>query len=276
MSIFSNVKNMLASSQLGANPIKPSFTTSGIADQTPQLAGSNATQAIQQGLMNASQTLSPEIDKSQQYSDELQNLLMGKTDISQIPGYEMMLSARGDALEDLSTTRAGMGKFFSGTTGEQAAEIGGELANRLMQQRIQNLTGGASTGHNMASQLAQMQMGAGTSKAAIPLQIQQMIMQQQQFDEQMKEEAAANEAGFFGDIIGAGAGVLGAWLGASDISLKENIKKVGRKGEYNWYQWNYKGDDKVYEGVMAHEVAEINPDAVSEQDGYLVVDYARL
>ena len=43
------------------------------------------------------------------------------------------------------------------------------------------------------------------------------------------------------------------------------------------YRYRYIGDDTSYVGVMAQEVAERMPDAVTRgEDGYLTVDYGRL
>jgi len=43
------------------------------------------------------------------------------------------------------------------------------------------------------------------------------------------------------------------------------------------YRYRYIGDDTLYVGVMAQEVAELRPDAVARgEDGYLEVDYGKL
>jgi hypothetical protein len=62
----------------------------------------------------------------------------------------------------------------------------------------------------------------------------------------------------------------------SDINLKENIIKVGEKNGYNIYEFNYKGDNRRFRGVIAQEVQEKMPEAVVEKDGYLAVDYSKL
>ena len=67
----------------------------------------------------------------------------------------------------------------------------------------------------------------------------------------------------------------GAALGFfSDRRLKENYRIVGKsKSGINIYQFNYKGSDYIYEGVMADEV----PYATSENEyGYKLVDYNKL
>ena len=77
----------------------------------------------------------------------------------------------------------------------------------------------------------------------------------------------------FGQIVGAGLAAYQAGL-FSDIRLKEDIKLVGKSASgINIYNFKYKGDDKTYQGVMAHQV----PHASHITDsGYLVVDYSQL
>ena len=83
-------------------------------------------------------------------------------------------------------------------------------------------------------------------------------------------------AGGIGDIgtIAGGASALAAF---SDKRLKENIECVGRENECNIYEFNYKNrPDKRFRGVLAQEIMESKPEAVSEVDGYLAVDYGML
>ncbi len=65
----------------------------------------------------------------------------------------------------------------------------------------------------------------------------------------------------------------------SDIRLKQDIVPLERLANgLELYRFRYKGSDPtVYVGVMAQEVAKIDPSAVSrDSDGYLMVDYDRL
>jgi len=77
----------------------------------------------------------------------------------------------------------------------------------------------------------------------------------------------------FGQITGA-LGTIGSIYAMSDIALKNNINYIGKSPSgINIYTFTYKGDDKVYQGVMAHEV----PHASSfNDDGYLMVDYSKV
>ena len=65
---------------------------------------------------------------------------------------------------------------------------------------------------------------------------------------------------------------------ASDVRLKENITKVGNSPSgINIYEWNYIGNKQRYRGVMAQEILERHPEAVTLQpDGYMSVYYGKI
>jgi hypothetical protein len=64
----------------------------------------------------------------------------------------------------------------------------------------------------------------------------------------------------------------------SDIRLKRDVLQVGRlENGLRLYRFRYRWCDKLYVGVMAHEVEMIDPEAVStDDDGFLRVNYRRL
>jgi len=74
----------------------------------------------------------------------------------------------------------------------------------------------------------------------------------------------------------SGLGALGGALAFSDRRLKRNIVKVGKHGPHNLYAFNYAWGGPQHLGVMAQEVQETHPEAVTEVAGYLAVDYGRL
>ena len=72
--------------------------------------------------------------------------------------------------------------------------------------------------------------------------------------------------------FGQVAGALTAYN--SDIRLKDDIKLVGKSPSgIKIYNFKYKGDDKKYQGVMAHQVPHAS---FVDDDGYLRVDYTKL
>lgn len=72
------------------------------------------------------------------------------------------------------------------------------------------------------------------------------------------------------DVLGMGLGILSLF---SDRRTKENIVKIGERGDVDIYAFNYLWSPTLEIGVMADEV----PHAIcGEVGGYAVVDYARL
>ena len=65
---------------------------------------------------------------------------------------------------------------------------------------------------------------------------------------------------------------------ASDIKLKENIIKVGNSPSgINVYEWNYIGKSQRYRGVLAQELLESHPEAVTMcPNGFLGVYYGKI
>ena len=70
------------------------------------------------------------------------------------------------------------------------------------------------------------------------------------------------------------AGAVTTGMALSDMRLKEDINLVGKSPSgINIYTFKYKGNDKKYQGVMAHQVPHVS--SVND-DGYLMVDYNKL
>jgi hypothetical protein len=89
--------------------------------------------------------------------------------------------------------------------------------------------------------------------------------------------APAQQSSPLGAIFG-GAGLgLQAISMFSDARLKEDIAPVGKTFDgQNLYSYRYKGDPRTQIGLMAQEVAETKPEAVSvHPSGYMMVDYAK-
>jgi len=147
-----------------------------------------------------------------------------------------------------ATQQAGLSRQFAG-----AQQLAAEPMQRLMQG--QQLLAGMPTG----------QISGGT--------------QGQSYQPQSYQKPSA-----FSQLLGAAGTAAGAYFGASDVELKENIKKVGELepgvGWYTW-DWNDKGralgaETEPAEGVLAQEVLAVKPDAVIVKDGYYAVDYGRI
>ena len=95
--------------------------------------------------------------------------------------------------------------------------------------------------------------------------------------------SSAITGGMFGGA-GAAAGAAGARPPmhsgpGSDRRIKTDIEPIGQRNGHNWYKFRYVWEDPgtVHEGVMAQEVMQTRPDAVSTHPmGFFVVDYDAL
>ncbi len=114
-------------------------------------------------------------------------------------------------------------------------------------------------------------------------------VQQSQFDRQLaagldvaREGANSSMwAGIAGGLGSAAGGALAHW---SDMRLKKNVRKIGRKYGLDVIGFEYDRDRAPhlplpkgsFVGFMAHQVADKYPETVSLRSGYLAVDYKRL
>ncbi len=80
-----------------------------------------------------------------------------------------------------------------------------------------------------------------------------------------------------GSALGLIGGIASKFLPFSDERVKENITPVGKTDDGQIvYKFNYKGDDVTQMGLLAQEVEQMHPDAVSENaEGIKMVDYDR-
>ena len=139
--------------------------------------------------------------------------------------------------------------------------------------------------NEIASLLGRSQVGAGSSfgqnagnfsgldlfgaeQQGINRQFQQSALSQQ-----LKQQNKNAQYQALGTLGGAGI------QAASDANLKENIKKIGisEKG-LAIYEFEYKNKnlgEGVFQGVMAQDLLDSNPEAVlSDDNGFLSVDYS--
>ena len=94
---------------------------------------------------------------------------------------------------------------------------------------------------------------------------------------QQAQQANANRAAQAGSGLASGLFSLGSAALMSDIRLKKNIERVGtlKPGiDLYAYEYTWGGGSRV--GVLAQEVAEVNPAAIVNVGGYMAVDYAVL
>ena len=123
--------------------------------------------------------------------------------------------------------------------------------------------------------MAGMAQGAGTIAAGQNMQIQGLGSM---LNSQTQGFIASNESmmGDIGGLMGGAASMAQAGLIGSDRRIKENIEEVGvdQRTALTLYHFNYIGDDRRYQGVMADEVELSYPEAVEDtEQGYKAVRY---
>jgi hypothetical protein len=100
-----------------------------------------------------------------------------------------------------------------------------------------------------------------------PAGIRQRAEQARLGEMQVGQQRAGMGLDFLTKGVGLAAGLL------SDRRAKEDIELVGKENGYNIYEFNYKGKEGRYRGVMAQEVEKIKPEAVIEVNGVKTVNY---
>ncbi|MCX2699282.1 tail fiber domain-containing protein [Ochrobactrum chromiisoli] len=91
------------------------------------------------------------------------------------------------------------------------------------------------------------------------------------------QSAAAGAAGNYGTTTGSQKSSSKGMNLLSDIRTKENIVPVGERNGFKLYEWNYRGLTKRWRGVMAQDLLEVKPEAVTQgADGLYRVDYSQL
>lgn len=191
------------------------------------------------------------------------------------PLYQSIMGTRKAGEESLLRTASATGGLRSGNVQSNMYDFNQRLQERAVLESYEDqkrgLAGLAGI-PSMAPQIAQATAAPGMTRA-------QGITAGAQAEQ-------AGTAGLMQGLFNVGGSVLGgmAMAGAfCDSRLKKNVKPAGERLGYKWYTWDW--NDKAEElgltgpgeGVMAHEVAEINPEAVGVgKTGYLLVDYGAL
>lgn len=194
------------------------------------------------------------------------------------PGYQFRQTEGQKAIE---RRLAAQGKTFSPEAAKALADYNqglaaqeyGQAYNRynIDQSNIYNrLAGLMGAGQQQAGQLDVLGQNFGQNVANTNISLANAVAAADQADSSRRQS-------MFNTLLGTGAQVGSAMLLASDKELKENIEHVGNSNGFPLYQFNYKGDSKRYEGVMAQDVLKTKPEAVVVgRDGFYRVDYGML
>lgn len=184
--------------------------------------------------------------------------------LSKITGSEMynqVLRSRDAGEEAILRNASATGGLRSGNVNDALARYNTELEQQAFFQGLQGLQGLAQLPSN-ANNIAATTAGIGNTLA--------------------QGQVAAGQATAAGRGAALSAAIQGGAAFFSDSRLKDNIKPAGTRNGLPWYTWTWNseaeklglfGDD---EGVMAHEIASIKPEAVRVDRNYLTVDYSAL
>jgi len=234
--------------------------------------------------------------------DALQTLLKPYTEagVPALEGQQAFLGLQGPEAERAAIERIRGGETFkamaqqgeeallaraSATGGLRGGNIQGALAqfqpqllSSLIEQQYGRLGGLASMGQRSAA-------GVGAAGTEMGVNVANLLGQQ-------GAALAGGELGqakAYGQILNMPAQFLGMQMGAggkagmglgnmfSDRRLKKNIKKISTRPDgLNVYEFDYIWGGGRQVGLMAQEVQGVYPDAVSESDGYLMVNYSKV
>ena len=241
----------------------------GTANQAQNVLGSTGESALTTGI-NALQNLAgPEYQKAQMAA--------------------ALMPAQAQYAQNIAAQQAGFGGAGQlGSARSQIAQAQTAASTQAAQQQAaaQVLNNIAQQQQSAGTTLAQLGQGGLTqAQAAGANQINAAMAPQQLYNQQSGVLFGTPSASWNPNFAGT-QGVTttnsnqaynaNAGLNFSDIKLKENIIHVGKQGKHELYQFNYIGDNRRFEGVMAQDVEKYMPEAVHNINGMLAVDYAML
>lgn len=179
------------------------------------------------------------------------------------PLYSSLLEGGEDAVLRTQSMTGGM---RSGGAISGVKDVQNQALLTSYNQQLQGLQGLASLPSN-APMIAQGTAGIGQTLAQGQTAASQAQIQ------------AQNQG--MNQLLGLGQMATSA-MAFSDIRLKENIRLAGTVGGHNWYKWDWNKEAAnvgLYgesEGVMAHEVYEIQPELIGHKSGYITINYQDL
>ena len=190
--------------------------------------------------------------------------------------YERMLNLQG--LEGLSQL-PGFEDLIAQYMAEQGIELGrGELGYGIAQGGAET-EAGALRGQALSdygTTRGQGEIDVGRSLARGRAGYGESISQGQLARGQIRSQGTENALNTVSGLAQAIATVF------SDIRLKDDIRFLFAHHGMNYYGWTWNEQAKELglegeaSGVLAHEVYELYPDAISEKGGYIQVNYGKL
>lgn len=214
--------------------------------------------------------------------------LSGRIQSDLASGYELPEDYARELEQSTRGAQTARGNTFGTGPATAEAAVKGRAALELYQQRLNNagnfLSGPTPAQQSLAIQgvqpdrsMAYVTPSAGTSGTNFALNNYSNLLAQQQLVGSQRNpwvSAAAGAATGYatGGWGGAVAGGVGGYY--SDSRLKENIQHICKSAlGFPMVIFNFKGRKEKFVGTLAEDVQAIRPDAVSEENGFLKVDY---
>lgn len=205
------------------------------------------------------------------------------------PLYQSIMGGQSAGEEAILRNAAATGGLRSGNVQENLYDYNTQLQNQALLQAyndqmaqkqyelagLQSLAGLPTNTNQIASTLSNIGSTYGTGTAAAGTATAQGILSAAQIEQAQQQQN-------IGNLMGLGQLGLLAYA-VSDRRLKDNIRKIGKMGPYNFYKftWNkiaqkmgLKGESA---GCMADEVYYMNPEFVTIlPNGFLAIYYGKL
>jgi hypothetical protein len=182
------------------------------------------------------------------------------------PLFQAALNQANTQTQNLAAAR---GRLSAGDTLQQLSQNVLLSASPLIAEQKRSIADLLNVGTGIAQSQANTAINQGSNVANLLTGGAQAVAAGQVGAANAQQQAIQN-------LVSGGATIAGAF---SDKRLKTNIKKVGETSGYNIYTWTWNkiaeslglsGDSR---GVLANEVILTNPEAVSDKDGFLRVNY---
>ena len=187
------------------------------------------------------------------------------------PGYQFSL---GQANNATNAAAAANGTLGSGNQALALQQNAQGLASQNYNNYVSQLQPYLSASQSAAGGIAGVQTGLGNQTNANFGNLANLNYGAQ--TSIGNANASADLANQSMDMNLLGGGLKLATSIFSDERLKDDIERVGALYDgTNVYRYRYKGDDTPRIGVLAQEIEQTNPDAVSEHGGFKAVEYGR-
>lgn len=188
------------------------FTGAADVERAQQQAGRDIMGTARQGagryedaLASSQARLDPFLMGGVRAQERLEQELFGApTEASALPGYESMVAARGEGLDQLASGRAGMGQLFSGRTAQSASNLSGGMEQQLRNLYMGNLRQQAGQGAGIGQYLGSQEVGTAGN-------IANLMMGGRQAASGMNVNAAQTGANTMADLLGT-VGTVGGFL----------------------------------------------------------------